>query len=95
MLTLASIRLKKDQTQKNVEDLPTKKQEAMMSLLLGENLPQTIMNKISKKVNKNMYKEEFMNYTGQQNVVIAGQEKDNIFAKFAQEIKDKRTFFEL
>jgi hypothetical protein len=67
----------------------------MMSLLLGENLPTPILANISKKVNKNMYKEDFKKFTGGHNIVIAGSEIDNTAKHFAQEIRDKRTFFEL
>ena len=54
-----------------------------------------MLTNISKKVNKNMYKSGFRQFTGERNVVVAGDEKDNTFKHFAQEIKDKRTFFEL
>ena len=43
-----------------------------------------------------MYKEDFKNFIESINKEVAGAPENNkIYAKFAQEIKDKRTFFEL
>ena len=67
-----------------------------MSLMLGENLPESILNKITKKLNKNMYKGEWKQFIDGINKQVAGIDGSNkMYAKFAQELTDKRTYFEM
>ena len=56
-------------------------------MLLGYSTPQPLMRNISRKLNNRMYTKLFKAFTE--------ENEENVFQKFAREIRDKRTYLEL
>lgn len=70
----------------NKED--EEKLKKLISNLLGQNTPNILVRNISRKLNNRMFSKLY-------NAFAEGGGEENILGKFAQEIKDKRTYYEL